>query len=84
MIGYMYYNRFGHAGFTDRHKGGTAAPVQTCPVCLLRFDARGGTLPDGTVLEKAEWTVKICTRIKDDTVNGGYQAGCAACAYPAA
>jgi len=80
----MYYNRFGHAGFTDRHKGGTAAPVQTCPVCLLRFDARSGTLPDGTVLEKAEWTVKICTQIKDDTVNGGYQAGCAACAYPAA
>ena len=84
MIGYLYYNRFGHAGFTDGHKGRTAASVQTCPVCLLRVDARGGTLPDGTVLEKAEWTAKVCTQIKDDTVNGGYQAGCVACAYPAA
>jgi hypothetical protein len=64
MIGYMYYNRFGHAGFTDRNKGRTAASVQTCPVCLLAFDARGGTLPGGTVLEKAEWTAKVCTQIR--------------------
>jgi hypothetical protein len=84
MIGYMYYHRFGHAGFTDKHKGRTASSVQTCPVCLRPFDARGGTLPDGTVLEKAEWTAQVCTQIKDDTVNGGYQAGCAACVYPAA
>ena len=44
MIGYLYYNRFGHAGFTDGHKGRTAASVQTCPVCLLRVDARGGKI----------------------------------------
>ncbi|CAB3741075.1 hypothetical protein [Paraburkholderia rhynchosiae] len=84
MLGYMCYNRFGHAGFTDRHKGRSTAGVQTCAVCLLRFDARGGTLPDGTVLEEAEWIARVCTQIKDDTANGGYQAGCAACVFPAA
>jgi len=83
MIGYMYYNRFGHAGFTDNRKGRSAGSVQTCPVCLLQFDARGGTLPDGRVLEGEAWTAQVCKQIKDDTVNGGYQAGCMASAYPA-
>lgn len=83
MIGYLYYHRFGHAGFTDKHKGRAAASVQTCPVCLLQFDARGGTLPDGQVLERGTWTTQVCTQIKDDSVNGGYQAGCLANAYPA-
>jgi hypothetical protein len=83
MLGYMHYNRFGNDGFTDKHKARSTSSVQTCPVCLLKFDARGGTLPDGSVLEKAQWTAQVCTQIKDDTVNGGYQAGCIACAYPA-
>jgi hypothetical protein len=83
MIGFMYYNRFGHAGFTDRHKARTSGSVQTCPVCLLQFDARGGTLPDGRVLDAATWTTTVCKTVKDDTVNGGYQAGCLAGAYPA-
>jgi len=83
MIGYMYYNRFGSAGFTDRHKGRSSVSVQTCPVCLLQFDARGGTLPNGEVVASSAWTSRVCTQIKDDTVNGGYQAGCLASAYPA-
>src|ERR1700722_8307995 len=65
MLGYMHYNRFGNDGFTDKHKARSTSSVQTCPVCLLKFDARGGTLPDGSVLEKAEWTAQVCTQIKD-------------------
>ena len=82
MIGYMYYNRFGHKGFTDLGRGRPLASVQTCPVCLLKFDSGGGTLPDGTVVPAAEWKKTVCTEVKDATVNGGYQAGCAAHAYP--
>jgi len=81
MIGYMHYNKFGHDGFTDRGKARTASSVQTCPVCLMSFNAEGGTLPDGTVLEQAEWMKQVCKTIKDDTVNGGYQAGCCAGAF---
>ncbi len=85
MIGYMHYNRFGNAGFTDRFKGRTAADIKTCPVCLLPFDARGGTLPNGTVIsDVGTWRNDVCRAIKDDTVNGGYQAGCLANAYPPA
>ena len=82
MIGYMHYNRFGNKGFTDNGRGRAAPDVQTCPVCLLRFDSNGGTLPDGNVLAPAEWTKEVCTTIKDATVNGGYQAGCLEHAYP--
>ena len=81
MIGYMHYNKFGSDGFTDRGKARTTPSVQTCPVCLLRFDASGGTLPDGTVMNKEEWQKQVCKTIKDDTVNGGYQAGCSAGTY---
>ncbi len=81
MIGYMHYNKFGSDGFTDRGKARTTPSVQTCPVCLLRFDASGGTLPDGTVMSKEEWQKQVCKTIKDDTVNGGYQAGCSAGTY---
>ena len=82
MIGYMYYNRFGHKGFTDLGRSRPLASVQTCPVCLLQFDSGGGVLPDGTVVATAEWKNSVCTQVKDSTVNGGYQAGCAAHAYP--
>jgi len=85
MIGYMHYNRFGNSGYTDRYKGRAAADVKTCPVCLLAFDARGGTLPGGEVIgDAASWREQVCTQIKDDSVSGGYQAGCLASAYPAA
>ena len=82
MIGYMEYNKDGHDGFTDRGRGRTAPSVQTCPVCLRPVDADGGKLPDGTLLTREEWVGTVCRKIKDDTVNGGYQAGCAAGAYP--
>ena len=82
MIGYMHYNRFGNKGFTDGGRGRATPDVQTCPVCLLRFDSSGGTLPDGTLLAGADWVKEVCTTIKDTTVNGGYQAGCLAQAYP--
>lgn len=82
MIGFMHYNKFGNDGFTDAGKARTASSVQTCPVCLCRVDARGGTLPNGSVLPKEEWRAQVCTTIKDDTVNGGYQAGCCAGTYP--
>ena len=82
MIGYMYYNRFGNKGFTDAGKGRVSADVQTCPVCLLRFDASGGTLPDGSVLKPEAWVKDVCLSIKDASVSGGYQAGCLAGAYP--
>ena len=82
MIGYMHYNRFGNKGFTDGGRCRAAQDVQTCPVCLLRFDAAGGALPDGAALSPAEWIVEVCTTIKDTTVNGEYQAGCLAHAYP--
>ncbi len=81
MIGYMHYNKFGTDGFTDRGKARTSASVQTCPVCLMSFNAEGGTLPDGTVLKQDEWIKQVCKSIKDDTVNGGYQAGCTAGAF---
>ena len=80
MIGYMEYNKQGSDGFTDR--GRTAPSVQTCPVCLRAVNADGGRLPDGTVLTREEWVNTVCRKIKDDTVNGGYQAGCAANAFP--
>jgi hypothetical protein len=83
MIGFMHYNKFGTDGFTDSGKARAAASVQTCPVCLLVFNSSGGTLPDGTVLPKEDWVQQVCTAIKDDTVNGGYQAGCCAGAFPA-
>lgn len=82
MIGYMEYNKDGHDGFTDRGRGRTASSVQTCPVCLRAVTPEGGKLPDGTLVPREEWVATVCTRIKDDTVNGGYQAGCAALAYP--
>jgi hypothetical protein len=82
MIGYMYYNRFGNKGFTDVSRGRTCSDVQTCPVCLLRFDSSGGTLPDGSALKPEAWTKDVCLSIKDASVNGGYQAGCLAGAYP--
>ncbi len=82
MIGYMYYNRFGNKGFTDVSRGRTCSDVQTCPVCLLRFDSSGGTLPDGSVLKPEAWAKDVCLSIKDSSVNGGYQAGCLAGAYP--
>lgn len=81
MIGYMHYNKFGNDGFTDRGKARTTSSVQTCPVCLLSFNAEGGTLPDGTVLKQDEWIRQVCKTIKDDTVSGGYQAGCTAGAF---
>ena len=83
MIGFMHYNKFGNQGFTDRGKGRTVASVQTCPVCLCAFSATGGVLPDGVILPRDEWIKQVCTAVKDDTVNGGYQAGCCAGAYPA-
>ncbi|MEO5862841.1 MAG: hypothetical protein ABIQ03_10330 [Burkholderiales bacterium] len=82
MIGYMHYNRFGITGFTDSGRGRSTPGVQTCPVCLLRFDAAGGALPDGTLLAHGDWINEVCLTIKDATVNGGYQAGCLAQAYP--
>lgn len=81
MIGFMGYNKLGHAGFTDRAKGRTATSVQTCPVCLCMVNAAGGTLPDGTVVMKEEWVGQVCKSIKDDTVNGGFQGGCCAGAF---
>ena len=84
MLGIMHYNKFGNDGFTDRGKGRTSPSVQTCPVCLCRFDASGGTLPDGTVISREQWAEQVCKSIKDDTVNGGYQAGCSAGVYPPA
>jgi hypothetical protein len=83
MIGFMHYNKFGNDGFTDRGKGRTVASVQTCPVCLCAFSGVGGVLPDGTTLAKEDWVKQVCKAVKDDTVNGGYQAGCFASAYPA-
>lgn len=83
MIGFMYYNRFGNQGYTDRGMGRTAKSVKTCPVCLMHYDARGGTLPSGVVIaDRARWIGEVCTQIKDDRVNGGYQAGCLAGAFP--
>jgi hypothetical protein len=61
MIGYMYYNRFGNKGFTDGGRGRTTADVQTCPVCLLRFNASGGTLPDDSVLTNEAWGKEVGT-----------------------
>jgi hypothetical protein len=72
----------GHKGFTDSGRSRAAADVQTCPVCLLRFDANGGALPDGAVLGRETWVKEVCTAIKDTTVSGGYQAGCLAYTYP--
>ncbi|MFT5532761.1 MAG: hypothetical protein ACI802_000986 [Candidatus Paceibacteria bacterium] len=83
MIGFMHYNKFGTAGFTDSGKARCASSAQTCPVCLLSFTASGGTLPDGTVLAQDEWVKLVCTTIKDETVSGGYQPGCFAGAFPA-
>lgn len=82
MLGYFDYNRSDSSGFTDKGKGRCTPAVQTCPVCLCRFDAKGGVLPDGTVMQAADWTKAVCTQIKDNTVNGGYQAGCLAQAFP--
>jgi len=82
MIGYMEYNKDGHDGFTDRGRGRTAPSIQTCPVCLRHVGPDGGRLADGTMLTREEWVGTVCRRIKDDTANGGYQAGCAAGAYP--
>lgn len=82
MIGFMEYNREGNGGFTDNAKGRTTASVQTCPVCLCVVSPTCGTLPDGTKAAKEDWVKQVCTQIKDDTVNGGYQAGCTAGAYP--
>jgi hypothetical protein len=82
MLGYFYYNRFGNGGFTDKGRGRCTPSVQTCPVCLCRFDAQGGTLPDATVLAREDWMQQVCKTVKDETVNGGYQAGCAAHAFP--
>ena len=82
MISYMEKNKQGHDGFTDRGKGRTASSVQTCPVCLRPVNSEGGTLPDGTLVACEQWVETVCKAIKDDTVNGGYQGGCAAGAYP--
>ena len=82
MLGYFHYNRFGGSGFTDKGKGRCTTSVQTCPVCLCRFDANGGVLPDGTGMQAAQWRETVCTKIKDETVSGGYQAGCLAQAFP--
>jgi hypothetical protein len=82
MIGFMQYNKDGNAGFTDNAKGRTTSSVQTCPVCLCVVNSTCGTFPDGTKIATADWVKQVCTQIKDDTVNGGYQAGCAAHAYP--
>ena len=81
MIGYMHYNKFGNNGFTDRGKSRTTSSIQTCPVCLLSFNAEGGTLPEGAVLKQDQWINQVCKVIKDETVNGGYQAGCMAGAF---
>ncbi|HEV7816906.1 MAG TPA: hypothetical protein VGP06_17640 [Janthinobacterium sp.] len=78
----MNYNKNGHAGFTDHAKGRTAASVQSCPVCLRSVSPTGATLPDGSVVAKEDWVEQVCKSIKDDTVNGGYQAGCCAGAFP--
>lgn len=83
MIGFMDYNKNGNNGFTDRGKGRTSASVQTCPVCLCAVTSAGGVMPDGTRLATGEWVNQVCKAIKDDTVNGGYQAGCCAGAFPA-
>jgi hypothetical protein len=82
MLGYFHYNRFGNGGFTDPGRGRPAPSVQTCPDCLCRVDSSGGALPNGAVLPLGKWIAQVCTRIKDDTVAGGFQAGCAAHAYP--
>ncbi|MCU0867977.1 MAG: hypothetical protein MUF30_00025 [Burkholderiales bacterium] len=82
MLGNMQYNRMGHDGFTDAGRGRPAPSTQTCPVCLCRVVAEGGVLPDGTVIETAQWRTEVCKQIKDDTVNGGWQGGCLAHAYP--
>lgn len=82
MLGYMYYNRFGNSGFTDKGRARCTPSVQTCPVCLCRFDAQGGTLPGGSTLAPAAWVAEVCRCIKDETVNGGYQGGCLAQAFP--
>lgn len=81
MLGFMEYNKTASTGFTDNARGRCATAANTCPVCLLRFDASGGTLPDGTVLTADAWKQQVCTAIKDTTVNGGFQGGCAAHAY---
>ena len=82
MIGYMEYNKEGNDGFTDRGCSRAVSSVQTCPVCLCAVNSDGGRLPDGTVLTREEWVATVCKKIKDDTVNGGYQAGCEANAFP--
>jgi hypothetical protein len=46
-----------------------------------RGKARTTALPDGTVLKQDEWIKQVCKTIKDDTVSGGYQAGCSAGAF---
>lgn len=83
MIGFMNYNKYGISGFTDRGKGRTTASVQTCPVCLCAVTSAGGVMPDGTRLATEDWVKQVCTAIKDDTVNGGFQGGCCAGAFPA-
>lgn len=84
MLGVMHYNKFGSSAVTGRDKSHPSASMQTCPVCLCRFDESGGKLPDGTVVPKEQWTEQVCKSIKDDTVNGGYQAGCCAGMFPPA
>lgn len=82
MIGFMHYNKFGNGGFTDSGKGRVATSTQTCPVCLCAVGPDGGKLQDGKMLPVAEWSERVCKTIKDNSVNGGYQAGCCAGAYP--
>jgi hypothetical protein len=81
MLGHMHYNKTATSGFTDNSRERCTAAVGTCPVCLLRFDAGAGTLPDGTSLPSAEWQKLVCHTIKDNTVNGGFQGGCSAHAF---
>jgi hypothetical protein len=81
MIGVMHYNRTNNSGFTDNARGRCAPGINTCPVCLLPFDAGQGQLPDGSTLPQAQWQASVCKTIKDDTVNGGFQGGCLAGTY---
>jgi Fe-S oxidoreductase len=83
MIGYMESNRNGNGGFTDKSRGRAIASVKTCPVCLACVDICAARLPDGQlVTDLAQWQKEVCRSIKDGSVNGGYQAGCAANAFP--